>query len=161
VSTANQPDEQSKTGSAVQRRADALRRAAQDKRRAAIKRAETAIRQLVKDKQEINFRTVARTGGVSLDFLYANSDLRQRIETLRTQQTTQPRAQNDPSHADGNIVHALTLKLREEQASRRAAIHDLENRLAAAHGEVLRLRRILQQQGVRHELSHVADASAT
>ena len=55
---------------AAQRRADALRRAAQAKRQTATARADAAIRQLVKNKQEINFRSVARTGGISIDFLY-------------------------------------------------------------------------------------------
>lgn len=41
--------------------------------------AQTAIRKLVKKQQGINFRAVARTGGVSLDFLYANADLRSPI----------------------------------------------------------------------------------
>lgn len=137
---------------AEQRRAEALRRAAHAKRDAAISRAERAIRELVKSRQEITFRAIARTGGVSLDFLYANADLRRRIETLRAQQqATRPAADNNPAadEANGNITHILTTKLREERAARQTAVTTLEQRLAAAHGELLRLRRILDQHGIQ------------
>ena len=140
------------SGSAAQRRADALRRAAQAKRQAATARAETAIRKLVKNQQEISFRAVARTGGVSLDFLYANDDLRGRIEALRARQAASPPAAHavpGPSQADTGVVDALTARLREERATRLAAVRDLEDKLAAAHGEILRLRRILQQHGIQ------------
>ena len=114
----NHTDQPGTPDSASHRRAEALRRAAQHKREAATARAEAAIRQLVKERHEINFRTVARTGGISLDFLYANSDLRRRIQTLRTQQATQPPSPAEPANSDSNIVHVLTAKLREERASR-------------------------------------------
>lgn len=68
------------------RRITALRQAAQDKHQQAVQRAEAGIRRLVKDREEINFRAVARAAGVSLDFLYAHTDLRKRIETLRSRQ---------------------------------------------------------------------------
>ena len=136
----------------AQRRADALRRAARAKQETATARAEAAIRQLVKNQREINFRSVARAGGVSLDFLYANTVLRRRIESLRAQQTTRTPARSpetNPENSDGDLVHVLTAKLREERTRRRALTHDLEQQLAAAHGEILRLRRILQQHGLR------------
>jgi Family of unknown function (DUF6262) len=139
----------STTATAGERRADALRRAAQAKRQAAITRAEIAIRKLIKDRQEINFRAVARAAGVSLDFLYGNDDLRQRIEKLRAQQSRRPAPEPAPQAADDNdIVHILTARLRQERDARRTAAGELEKQLAAAHGELLRLRRLLQQHGV-------------
>ncbi len=131
------------------RRAQALRRAAQSKREAATARAESAIRQLIKERQEINFRAVARAGGVSLDFLYANSELRGRIERLRAQQAARPTAPAAPVTSDGSIVHVLTARLRDERAARRTAERDLEQRIAAAQGEILRLRRIMQQHDIQ------------
>jgi hypothetical protein len=150
TTTLSQPASPQPGGSAAQRRADALRRAAQAKRQAATARAETAIRKLVKNQQEISFRAVARTGGVSLDFLYAHDDLRRRIETLRTRQAKAPAAPAAPgtSQAD-SVADTLTAKLREERAARLTATRDLEERLAASHGELLRLRRILQQHGIQ------------
>lgn len=137
------------TSTAGQRRADALRQAAQAKRQAAITRADAAIRNLIKNQQEINFRSVARAAGVSLDFLYGNDDLRQRIGKLRAQQTARTArepAAATPGHDD--IVHILTTKLRQERDTRRSAVSDLETQLAAAHGELLRLRRRLQEHGI-------------
>ena len=129
----------------AERRASALRQAAQAKRQAAVARAETAIRALIKNKEEINFRSVARAAGVSLDFLYGNDDLRKRIEKLRSQQKARP----VPAPAPANdIVHILTEKLRRERDTRRTTVSELEEQLAAAHGELLRLRRLLQQHGV-------------
>ena len=137
------------TGSAGERRAAALRQAAQAKRQAAVTRTETAIRALIKDKQDINFRSVARAAGVSLDFLYGNDDLRTRIEKLRDQQKNRPVPDPASGHADNSdIVHILTEKLRRERDSRRTSVSQLEEQLAAAHGELLRLRRLLQQHGI-------------
>jgi hypothetical protein len=139
----------SATTTAGERRAEALRRAAQAKRQAAVTRAETAIRKLIKDQQEINFRSAARAAGVSLDFLYGNDGLRQRIEKLRAQQNRRPAPDPAPEHADGSdIVHILTSRLRQESDARRTAVSQLNEQLAAAHGELLRLRRLLQQHGI-------------
>lgn len=135
-----------------QRRAEALRRAARGKREAATARAEQAIRELATTDQEINFRSVARAGGVSLDFLYANTDLRQRIETLRKQQDIRqpdpPPTTPAPETASA-IATTLTAKLHQERAAHRTAVTELEHRLAAAHGELLRLRRLLDQHGIQ------------
>jgi Family of unknown function (DUF6262) len=145
----SQPRPAEPGSSAAERRADALRRAAQAKRQAATARAEAAIRKLVKNQQEITFRAVARAGGVSLDFLYASAGLRRRIESLRAQQATRAPAQPAPSETDTSVVNTLTARLREERATRRAATRDLEDRLAASHGEILRLRRLLQQHSIQ------------
>jgi hypothetical protein len=60
---------------------------------------------------------VARTAGVSIDFLYANDDLRRRIEKLRSQQarTIASRAAEPPAAEQDDIVHILTVKLRQER----------------------------------------------
>jgi hypothetical protein len=137
------------TSSAAERRATALRQAAQAKRQDAVTRTETAIRTLIKSQQDINFRSVARAAGVSLDFLYGNDDLRARIEKLREQQKARPAPDHDPEQADGSdIMHILTEKLRLERDTRRTTVSQLEEQLAAAHGELLRLRRLLQQHGI-------------
>ena len=56
------------------------------------------------------------------------------------------RAAATEDHND--IVHILTVKLRQERDARRNAVSDLETQLAAAHGELLRLR-LLHEHGVR------------
>jgi hypothetical protein len=136
--------------SAATRRADALRRAAPAKHQAATSRADAAIRKLVKNQQEISFRAVARTGGISLDFLYASTDLRSRIESLRARQVCEaPDPGDTAGRREASIVDSLTARLRQERTARLAAVRELEDKLAASHGELLRIRRILQQHGIQ------------
>jgi hypothetical protein len=136
---------------AAARRAQALRQAAKDKQNNAVRRAEAGLRQLVKDGQEISFRAVARTGGISIDFLYTHPELRTRIEKLREQcHAAQPptATTREPAASDGTVVHTLTAALRQERTAHRERVNDLEQRLAAAHGEILRLRRALNEHGL-------------
>ncbi|MFF4384476.1 DUF6262 family protein [Kitasatospora sp. NPDC001547] len=142
--TASVPD----TVPAENRRIVALRQAAQDKHEQAVQRAEAGIRRLVKAGEEINFRAVARAAGVSLDFLYAHTDLRKRIETLRGQQRADHRPlRQEPATDDGTVIHSLTEALRRERAAHRERVQELEQRLAAAHGEILRLQRQIRERG--------------
>lgn len=127
---------------------DNLRKAAQAKQVAALKRAEQGLRDLLKRGQPITFEKVAAAGGVSKDFLYRTPGLRSRISQLRDQQnpaTRRPAAQSE-SEDNGNrsassIVRTLTTKLTAERARHRREISDLQNALAAAHGELLSLKR--------------------
>ncbi|MFE0458764.1 DUF6262 family protein [Kitasatospora sp. NPDC058965] len=142
------PDPASQNSST--RRIEALKKAAQNKRKAATDRAEAGIRSLLKDGTEINFRSVSRSAGVSLDFLYDHPDLRLRIETLRGQQqraTARPPADTTPN-SNGTVIQTLTEALRRERGTRRDQVRDLEQRLAAAHGEILRLQRRLREHGL-------------
>jgi uncharacterized protein DUF6262 len=128
----------------AERRAEALRQAAQAKHQAATKRAEAALRKLIKSGEEINFRAVATAAGVSVDFLYRHPQLRQRIEHLRAHQKSVPApaaATPEPGPDDRGVVVALTARLREA----RSEVAELKAQLAAAHGELLALRRQLPQ----------------
>jgi hypothetical protein len=134
---------------AADRRAEALRKAARDKREQAVQRAENGIRRLIKENEEITFRSVARAASVSLDFLYAHADLRRRIETLRSQkQSATPIPAETASSDEGTVIHTLTESLRRERATHRERVRELEQRLAAAHGEILRLQRRLGERGL-------------
>lgn len=71
-------------------------------------------------------------------------------ETLRGQQQAenQPPLQA-PSADDGTVIHTLTEALRRERTTHRERVQELEQRLAAAHGEILRLHRVIQSHGPR------------
>ena len=123
---------------------DNLRAAAHRKSQATTKRAETALRTMIKNGEPITFRGVARTAGCSIDFLYANPELRGRIEHLRAQQQAKPvPARTDGSSADSNVIRALSAQLAEVRQRHREEIDELRAALAAAHGENLELRRRL------------------
>jgi len=124
------------TADTREQRIDTLTRAARAKHTAAQARAEAGLRTLIKSGQPITFRSVAKTAGVSLDFLYRNPELRQRIDTLRAQQ--QPARQTaDPTTPATSVVARLTAKLGES----REQITQLRAQLATAHGELAALRR--------------------
>lgn len=127
------------------RRATALRSAARAKHEAALQRAEKGLRRLLKDGDEITFRSVARAGSVSLDFLYAQPDLRRRIEGLRERQEAAGRpsrtARFPEEESEGNVLRTLAAQLRDERSRRVEQVRELEAKLAAAHGEILQLRR--------------------
>jgi hypothetical protein len=110
---------------------DNLRAAAQRKRQAATQRAETALDALIATGEPITFRGLARTAGVSIDFLY-RSPLRARIEQLRaSQQCTPPvRAAPEPEvdqpTVESSVVRALTRQLAELKRRHRDEITRLE-----------------------------------
>jgi hypothetical protein len=128
--------------------ADNLRAAAQRKRHAATQRAETALDALIANGKPITFRGLAKTAGVSIDFLY-RSPLRARVEQLRAEQQRKPPAPREPKvepaqpPSQSNVVRALTAQLTELKRHHRAEIARLEAALAAAQGENLELRRRL------------------
>jgi len=114
-----------------------LRQAAAAKRDAAVARAETGIRTLTKAGQPITFRAVAAAGGVSVDFLYRHPDLRARIERLRGHQPAPAAQTPSRDHAASSVVATLTARL----AELRRELTETKTQLAAAHGELLTLRR--------------------
>lgn len=125
-------------------RAEVLRQAAAAKQTAATARAEAGLRKLIKANAEINFRTVAAAGGVSVDFLYRHRELRSRIEHLRCRQGAKPpsapaAAEPAAGGPETNVVAALTAKLRQA----RNEVAELKTQLAVAHGELLAWRRQL------------------
>jgi uncharacterized protein involved in exopolysaccharide biosynthesis len=123
------PDEQDRIA--------ALRQAAAAKRDAAVARAEAGIRALTKTGQPITFRAVAAAGGVSVDFLYRHPDLRARIERLRGRQPSPTPQASSRDQAASSVVATLTARLTEL----RRELTETKTQLAAAHGELLALRR--------------------
>ncbi len=123
-------------------RAQTLRQAAQDKRARAVTKADTAIKTMTKRGQAIDFRNVARTAGVSVDFLYRNPELRARIERLRAEHRPAPPAATiDAEATTSQTIRLLTARLAEEKRLHREGVTALQAEVAALHGELLRLRR--------------------
>lgn len=63
---------------------DGLRENAKQKSLDAKKKVDRAIKQLIKEKEKVNFNSVASQAGVSKSFLYCNKLIRDQIETLRS-----------------------------------------------------------------------------
>ena len=75
---------------------DNLRQAAARKSAAAQARAEQGLREIIRRNEPITFRGLAQTAGVSLDFLYRCTPIRQRVQQLRAQQQNTPHRRQRP-----------------------------------------------------------------
>lgn len=63
-----------------------LLRSIEEKKQKTKQKVESTIREMIKQKEKINFNSVSVKSGVSKPFLYKYSDIRSRIETLRKQE---------------------------------------------------------------------------
>ncbi len=123
-------------------RANTLRKAAQDKRDRATAKADQAINTMTKRGNTIDFRNVARTAGVSVDFLYRNPALRAQIERLRAQsRPPTATATIDADSSTSQTIRLLSAKLAEEKRLHHEEVTRLGAEIAALHGELLRQRR--------------------
>ena len=97
--------------------------------------------------QPVTFRGLAAAAPVSLDFLYREPGIRQRIEQLRAQPQGRPARRRDTGpDQPGNVITALTGELTQLKRRQREEIAELQHALQAAHGENLMLRRRLGQK---------------
>ena len=125
-----------------------LHKAAATRTAAATTRAEAALERMLRTGQPVTFRGLAAAASVSLDFLYRNPAIRQRVEHLRARQQALPAPGNPATRPaqPGNVVAALTGELAQLKRRHREQVAELQRALQAAHGENLMLRRRLGQQ---------------
>jgi hypothetical protein len=124
---------------------DNLRQAAARKSAAAQARAEKGLREMIRSGQPITFRGLAQTADVSLDFLYRCTEIRRRVEQLRSQQRNHPPqpAAPPPDASPSSVVRTLTAQLTELKRRHRDEVQTLRQALEAAQSENLELRRRL------------------
>ena len=128
-----------------------LKAAAAARTAATVTRADAGLREMVRTGQPVTFRGLARHAGVSLDFLYSNTALRQRIQQLRDQHRTQPGSTTSRGETTGvaspetttSVVATLTAQLTDLKRRHREETAQLRRELEATHGENLLLRRRL------------------
>jgi hypothetical protein len=127
-----------------------LKAAAAARTAATVTRADAGLREMLRTGQPVTFRGLARHAGVSLDFLYSNTALRQRIQQLRDQQRTQPGSTTSRGETTGaaspettSVVATLTAQLTDLKHRHREETARVRRELEAAHGENLLLRRRL------------------
>lgn len=121
-----------------ERNTDGIKAAAQKKREQAFVRAEEAIKKLLREKQPINFESVAEAAVVTRAWLYRQPELRRRIEILREQQT--PKKQLPPSlRASDASKNARITELMNQNKKLRAENYRLNKQLEDTYGQVLGL----------------------
>jgi len=135
-----------------------LRKATAARTAAAAARADAAIDRMISAGQPVTFRGVAAAAPASLDFLYRQPVIRQRIEQLRDQP---PRRQQANASEPGSVITALTGELAELKRRHREQVAELQRALQAAHGENLTLRRRIGggSNAIANPLSRTPSAS--
>lgn len=133
-------------GSAAARAVEGLARHSAARSAQARKSIVAAIRALKKERAAVNVNAVARRAGVTRKTIYAHPDLLEQIAVLRA--ANGPRlSAGEPSAAEDTILAALRHQLRTQQAHHdreldqlKTALKERDQALAAAHGEIRRLK---------------------
>ena len=103
---------------------EALRSSAAQKARESALRVEKALERMIKQGQIISFKSVAQSANVSTAYLYKQSELRSRIESLRNQQKQRPKLKQQLP-ASENSKSVIISTLRSENKRLRAEIDGL------------------------------------
>lgn len=77
-------------------------------------KVDEAIQRLIKAQKSINFNSVANESGITKATLYNNKDIRQRIETLREQQSQVPTPSQVKREMDDNNKDAIIASLKRK-----------------------------------------------
>jgi len=121
-----------------------LRKATAARTAAAAARAENALVAMIKEGEPVTFRGLAAKAGVSLDFLYRNAGIRDRIEHYRAARPARPEPAAAPGEENASsVVRTLTARLADLKRRHREETAELRQALEQAHGENLLLRRRL------------------
>ncbi|WP_369265056.1 hypothetical protein [Streptomyces sp. R35] len=129
----------------MNRSVEALTTAARRRRERAKKAVEKALKEARKTRNPVSVTSIARAADVSTDFIYRRPVLRPQVEALR--RARRDAAPDDAGHqpdteaAASILVRRLTQQLSTERRKHREDVAQLQAALAAAHGEVLTLRR--------------------
>ncbi len=129
-----------------ERNIEGLKRSAKLRHQDAVQRTDQGIRQLVLAKRPVNFRTVAETAHVSSAWLYRQTDIRQRIEHLRTQQglpsterTGQNARRDGATRASDASKDAMLATLRQRVKQVEEENRNLKAQLEVVYGQLRQL----------------------
>ncbi len=105
---------------------------AQRRKEANLQRVDAAIATILRENAPVNFNTVSKEAGVTKQYLYANEQVRGRIEALRDQQQEQV------------VRQRVTRPLGKTDASKDIVILAKDRRIKELEQEVQRLKKELQ-----------------
>ncbi|MBC2460284.1 DUF6262 family protein [Clostridium beijerinckii] len=77
-------------------------------------KVDKAILRLIREQKHINFNSVANESGITKKTLYDNKDIRERIETLRHQQSQVPTPSQVKREMDENNKDAIIASLKRK-----------------------------------------------
>lgn len=135
------------------RSAQALTRATQQRTKSAEEAVVRAIDAALTGSEQVTVAGIAAAARVSTDFIYRHPILRPQVEQLRRKSPAQINlAADDIDHhaAASPLIRRLTQQITRERAEHRAELGRLRAALESAHGDLLRLRRELDDQPGAH-----------
>lgn len=100
------------------------------------KKVDDAIQRLIRANDNINFNSVAEEAGISKATLYNNSEIRERIESLREQQARVPTPKQVKREMDENNKEAIIASLKRKIKKLDEENKELREQLKFAYGEV-------------------------
>lgn len=117
-----------------------LLRSIEEKKQKAKQKVESTIREMIKQKEKINFNSVSVKSGVSKPFLYKYTEIRSRIETLRKQQEkldspTQVKRNMTDSSKDV-VIESLRKKVKHLEEENKKLKEQLKVDWAAVYNEI-------------------------
>jgi Family of unknown function (DUF6262) len=130
----------------MNRSSEALRNAARRRHLEAEKAVTVALREARKNNLAVTFSGLAAKAGVSTDFIYRHPQLRSQVEELRRtrgQASRNALTGNDTDAVASTLIRRLSQEIVDLRRQHREETAELQRALAAAHGELLQLRRRL------------------
>lgn len=124
----------------IERNTEGLKQNAQKKREQSFKKVEQGIQKLLRDKEPINFNTVAKASGLSKAWLYKEPEIKSRIEFLRE------------SHSESKKI---PVKERASDSSKDTIIKTLKERIKKLEAENKGLRE--QHEVIYGRVIYVSD----
>lgn len=133
--------------SGLEKKKEALQKAAAKKASAAIERTEKALREMIALNLPINFSSVAKRAGVTTAYLYQKLTLKERIIALRDQQGKHTKVSKSSASDESRQVRIITLKnevkkLRVEIEGLRKVNESLAGRLYEANSSTQLVERL-------------------
>lgn len=99
-------------------------------------KVDKAIQRLIKAQKPINFNSVASESGVTKKTLYDNKDIRERIETLRHQQSQVPTPSQVKREMNDNNKDAIIASLKRKIKRLEEENKELKEQLKVNYAEI-------------------------
>jgi hypothetical protein len=117
-----------------------LLRSIEDKKQKTKQKVESTIKEMIKQREKINFNSVSAKSGVSKPFLYKYSEIRSRIEALRKQEekldSPNQVKRNMTEHSKDVIISSLRKKVKHLEEENKKLKEQLKVDWAAIYNEI-------------------------
>ena len=117
-----------------------LLRSIEDKKHKTKLKVESTIKEMIKQKEKINFNSVSAKSGVSKPFLYKYREIRSRIETLRKQEENldlpNQVKRNMTEHSKDVVIASLRKKVKHLEEENKKLKEQLKMDWAAIYNQI-------------------------